>query len=151
MDEGKNKVFFIQNEVLWYGNRLCVPNITTLKKELLQEAHNSTLVVYPGSMKMYHDLETHYWWNGMKGDITEYLARCLTCQQVKTKHQKPGGLLQPLPILEWKWEHIIMDFMIGMPKTIRQHDSVWVIVDRLIKAAHFLPIKATFTLSLIHI
>jgi len=64
---------------------------------------------------------------------------------MKTKHQKPGGLLQPLPIPVWKWEHITMDFMIGMPKTIKQDDSIWVIVDRLTKAAHFLAIKATFT------
>jgi len=94
---------------------------------------------------MYHDLKTHYWWNGLKRDITDYAARCLTCQRVKTEHQKPGGLLQPLPIPVWKWEHITMDFMIEMPKIIRQHDGVWVIVDTLTKAAHFLPIKATFT------
>jgi len=81
----------------------------------------------------------------MKRDIIEYVARCLTCQRVKTEHQKPGGLLHPLPIPEWKWEHITMDFMTGMPKIIRQHDRVWVIVDRLTKVAHFLPIKATFT------
>ena len=145
IEEGRNKEFIVQNDVLWHGNRLCVPSMTALKKELLKEAHNSTLVVHPGSTKMYHDLKTHYWWNGMKRDIAEYVARCLTCQRVKTEHQKPGGLLQPLPIPEWKWEHITMDFMIGMPKTIKQHDSVWVIVDRLTKAAHFLPIKATFT------
>jgi len=81
----------------------------------------------------------------MKRDITDYVARCLTCQRVETEHQKPGGLLQPLPTPVWKWECIIMDFMIGMPKTIKQHDSVWVIIDRLTKAAHFLAIKATFT------
>jgi len=81
----------------------------------------------------------------MKRDIADYVARCLTCQRVKTEHQKPGCLLQPLPLLVWKWEHITMDFMIGMPKVIKQHDSVWVIIDRLTKAAHFLAIKATFT------
>ena len=78
VQEGKNKELTIQNEVLWHGNRLCVPNITTLKKEL-KEAHNSTLVTHPGGTKMYYDLKTHYWWNGMKRDIADYVARCLMC------------------------------------------------------------------------
>jgi len=94
---------------------------------------------------MYRDLKTHYWWNGLKRGIVNYVARCLMCQGVKIEHQKPGGLLQPLPIPVWKWEHITMDFMIGLPKTIKQHDSFWVIVDRLTKAAHFFTIKAIFT------
>ena len=68
VEEEKNKEFTIQNEVLWHGTRLCAPNITALKKELLKEAHNSTLAIHPGGMKMYHDLKTHYWWNGMKRD-----------------------------------------------------------------------------------
>jgi len=102
VEEGKSKEIFIQNLVLWHRNRLCIPNITTLKKELLKEAHNSTLATHPGGTKMYHDLKIHYWWNGMKRDIADYVARCLTCQRVKTEHQKPGGLLQPLPIPVWK-------------------------------------------------
>ena len=98
VEEGRNKEFLVQNEVLWHGNILCVPNITALKKELLAEAHNSTLTTHPGSTKMYHDLKTNYWWNGMKKDIADLMARCLTYQRTKTEHQKPGGLLQPLPI-----------------------------------------------------
>jgi len=94
---------------------------------------------------MYHDLKTNYWWNGIKRDIADLVARCLTSQMVKTEHQKPGGLLQPLPIPVWKWEHITMDFVVGMQKATKQHDSVWVIVDRLTKAAHFLALKTTFT------
>jgi len=145
VQEGKNKEFSIQNEVLWYGSRLCVPNAIALKRDLLKEEHNSTPAAHPGRTKMYHDLKTHYWWNEMKRDIADYVARCLTCQRVKTEHQKPGGLLQPLPIPVWKGEHITMDFMIGMPRTFREHDGVWVIVDRLTKVAHFLTIKATWT------
>jgi len=85
----------------------------------------------------------------MKRDIADYVARCLTCQRVRTEHQKLGGLLQPLPIPVWKWEDISMDFMIRMAKTIKQRDSVWVIVDKLTKATHFLAIKATFTFELL--
>ena len=96
--------------------RLCVPSINKLKEELLKESHESTLSTHPGSTKMYRDLKTHYWWPGMKRDIAEFVARCLTCQKVKTEHQKPGGLLQPLPIPIWKWDHITMDFIVGLPR-----------------------------------
>jgi hypothetical protein len=63
------------------------------------------------------------------------------CQQVKAEHQRPAGLLQPLRVPQWKWEDITMDLIVGLPKTARQHDAIWVIVDRLTKSSHFLPIK----------
>jgi len=93
---------------------------------------------------MYRDLKTHYWWPGMKRDIAKYVARCLTCQQVKAEHQKPGGLLQPLPIPVWKWEHITMDFVFGMLRTQKHHDAIWVVVNRLTKSAHFLPLRTFY-------
>eukprot|EP00253_Pinus_taeda_P012175 PITA_12175 len=80
----------------------------------------------------------------MKKDIAEYLARCLECQQIKAEHQHPAGLLQPLPILEWKWEIISMDFITGLPKTKKGNDSIMVIVDKLSKAAHFIPVQSTY-------
>ena len=96
---------------------------------------------------MYHDLKEHYWWAGLKRDVVEFVGRCLTCQQVKAEHQKPAGLLQPLDIPEWKWEHVSMDFVSGLPKTSKGHDSIWVIVDRLTKSAHFLPVRKTYSLD----
>ena len=57
------------------------------------------------------------------------------------------GTLQPLPILEWKWEHITMDFVVGLPRTQQGHDAIWVIVDRLTKSAHFLPVKVSYSLD----
>ena len=83
----------------------------------------------------------------MKRDVAEYVARCLTCQQVKIEHQAPAGKLRPLPIPEWKWERISMDFVCGLPKTPRKHDAIWVIVDRLTKSAHFLPIRQSDSLD----
>ena len=65
---------------------------------------------------MYHDVSRQFWWPGMKKDVAEFVARCLTCQQVKAEHKRPGGLLQPLPVPEWKWERITMDFVVGLPK-----------------------------------
>ena len=77
----------------------------------------------------------------MKKEVAKFVARCLTCQQIKAEHQAPLGKLQFLSIPEWKWEKITMDFVIGLPRTFRKHDAVWVIVDRLTKSAHFLPIQ----------
>ena len=135
------------DNALLYGNRLCVPDNTELKGKILEEAHSSAYAMHPGSTKMYRDLRENYWWNGMKRDIAEFVAKCLVCQQVKIEHQRPAGLLQPLPIPEWKWEHITMDFVTGLPRTPKGHDAIWVIVDRLTKSAHFLPIKTTFSME----
>ena len=137
VEEGSAPEFTLKDGVLRFKGRLCVPSINKLKEELLKESHESTLSAHPGSTKMYRDLKTLYWWPGMKRDIAEFVARCLTCQKVKTEHQKPGGLLQPLPIPIWKWDHITMDFIVGLPRTQRKHDAIWVIVDRLTKSAHF--------------
>ena len=82
---------------------------------------------------MYRMPKENYWWKGMKGDVAEFVSKCLMCQQVKAKHKHPTGLLQSLPIPEWKWEHITMDFIVGLPKTQLGCDTVWVIVDRLMK------------------
>jgi len=83
----------------------------------------------------------------MKREITDYVAQCLTFQRIKTEHQKPGGLLQPLPIPMWKWEHITMDFIVGLHWTQKRHNAIWVVVERLTKSAHFLAIKTTFNVE----
>ena len=83
----------------------------------------------------------------MKKDIAAFVSKCLTCQQVKIEHQKPSGLLHPLSIPEWKWESISMDVVMGLPRTQSGFDAIWVIVDRLTKSAHFLPIRATYSLE----
>jgi len=80
----------------------------------------------------------------MKRDVVEYLARCLECQQVKAEHQHPAGLLQPLPIPEWKWETITMEFITGLPKSKKNNDSIMVVVDKLSKSAHFIPVQSTY-------
>uniref|UniRef100_A0A2N9EF72 Integrase catalytic domain-containing protein n=1 Tax=Fagus sylvatica TaxID=28930 RepID=A0A2N9EF72_FAGSY len=119
----------------------------SLRRRSLSEAHNTGYTVHPGGTKMYRDLKGTFWWNNMKREIAGYVARCLVCQQVKIEHQRPGGLLQPLPIPEWKWEHISMDFVTGFPRTPSGNDSIWVIVDRLTKSAHFLAIKVGLSLE----
>ena len=83
----------------------------------------------------------------MKRDVVDYVAKCLTCQQVKAEHQRPAGLLQPLGFLEWKWEDITMDLFGGLPRAVELHDAVWVVVDRYTKSAHFLPVRTTYNVD----
>ena len=83
----------------------------------------------------------------MKRHVGDFVRQCLTCQQVKAEHQKPARLLQPLEVVEWKWEHVTMDFVTHLPRTPQRHDAVWVIVDQLPKSAHFLAVLMTFTLK----
>ena len=81
----------------------------------------------------------------MKRDVLDYVRSCQNCLKVKAERQKPGGMLQPLPIPEWKWEEITMDFLTNLPKSQEGFDTIWVIVDRLTKSAHFIPIKVTYS------
>ena len=80
----------------------------------------------------------------MKKEIAANVARCDNCSRLKAVHLKSAGLLQPLPILGWKWEEISMDFITGLPMTQQGHDSIWVIVDRINKLAHFIPVNTTY-------
>ena len=83
----------------------------------------------------------------MKRDVSEFVTKCMVCQKVKAEHQVPLGLLQPIRIPEWKWDRITMDFVVGLPLKIRKHDSIWVVVDRLTKSAHFLPVGTDYALN----
>jgi hypothetical protein len=96
---------------------------------------------------MYQDLKKLFWWPGMKEEVARFVYACLTCQKSKIEHQKPAGLMQPLEVPEWKWDSISMDFVTGLPATLRGHDSIWVIVDRLTKSAHFIPINITYPIA----
>ncbi|KAL0539895.1 hypothetical protein IC582_024116 [Cucumis melo] len=132
---------------LLFERRLCVPSDGVIKTELLSEAHSSPFSMHPGSTKMYQDLKRVYWWRNMKREVAEFVSKCLVCQQVKAPRQKPAGLLQPLSIPEWKWENVSMDFITGLPRTLRGFTVIWVVVDRLTKSAHFVPGKSTYTAS----
>ena len=139
MEEKETKHFRLDERgVLRFKDRLVVPKDRELRNQILDEAHSSKLSIHPGSSKMYQDLKTQFWWTKMKKEIAAYVARCDTCCRVKAVHLKPAGLLQPLPILGWKWEEISMDFIVGLPTTQKGNDSIWVIVDRLMKSAHFI-------------
>jgi len=109
----------------------------------MEEAHSSRYSIHPGSTKMYRDLRDVYWWSSMKKGIGKFVAKCSNCQQVKVEHQRPDGMAQNIEIPKWGWEMINMDFITGLPQSCKQYDSIWVIVDRMTKSAHFLPVKTT--------
>ncbi|XP_028122577.1 uncharacterized protein LOC114319719 [Camellia sinensis] len=208
--------FTIENSVLKFQGRSCVPNVLEIKRRIMEETHNSKFAMHPGKSEapetggftstppnpgmemgtfnhgcyyyqqitlddklMYEEKpiqifdqqmkqlrnkvvlmvkvewQEHYGkeatWEReedmrqrMKKSIADFVVQCLYCQQVKTEHQQPVGLLQLLPIPEWKWEHITMDFIMGLPCSSRGMDSIWVIVDRLTKSPHFLPVKSLY-------
>jgi hypothetical protein len=110
----------------------------------LKEAHDSANSIHPGSTKMYQDLKQKYWWYDLKRDVAAHVVVCDVCQRVKAEHQRLAGLLHLLQVPEWKWEEISMDITVGLPRTPKGYDSIWVIVDRLTKAAHFIPVKTTY-------
>ena len=83
----------------------------------------------------------------MKKDVVRFVEKCLTCQQVKVEHQRPTRTLQPLEIPKWKWEQITMDFVSELPRSPMNHNLIWVIVDRLTKTAHFIPILMTYSMD----
>jgi hypothetical protein len=130
--------------IIWFKDRIIVPKNAEVCQQILDEAHLSRYSIHPGSTKMYQDLKQHYWWTKMKIKIAHYVVRCDTYRRVKAVHMKTAGPLQSLPFPTWKWEDISMDFIVGLPKTVKDFDSIWVIIDRLTKIAHFLPVKTYY-------
>jgi hypothetical protein len=120
-----------------------VPKDKELRNQIMAEAHSSKLSIHHGSSKIYQDLKPYFWWTKMKKQIAAYIARCDNCCRVKAIHMRPG-LLQPLSIPGWKLEEIIMDFIVGLPTIEKGFDSIWVIIDRLTKSAHFIPVKTNY-------
>jgi hypothetical protein len=145
---GKANCFRTDDQgIVWFNNRIVVPKNDVIRQQILDEAHLSRYSIHPRSTKMYQDLKQHYWWTKMKIEIARYVAKCDTCRRVKAIHMKTAGPLQSLPIPTWKCEDISMDFIVGLPRTAKGFDSIWVIIDRLTKIAHFLPVKVKYTVA----
>ncbi|KAA3484375.1 DNA/RNA polymerases superfamily protein [Gossypium australe] len=135
------------NDCLRFRDRICVLRNPELIQLILNKANNSRLSVHLGSTKMYYDLKQHYGWSGMKIDISDFVSKCLVCQQVNVVHQVPSGLLQPIMIPKWKWDKVTMNFVSRLPLTPRKKDTIWVVVDRLTKSAHFIPVGSDYSLD----
>jgi hypothetical protein len=123
--EGKGKDFREDAEgVIWFKDRLCVPNVQSIRELILKEAHETAYSIHPGSEKMYQDLKKKFLWYGTKRETAEHVAMCNSCRRIKAEHQRPAGLLQPLQIPQWKWDEIGIDFIVGLPRTRAGYDSV---------------------------
>ncbi|GJX85147.1 putative nucleotidyltransferase, ribonuclease H [Tanacetum coccineum] len=117
VEDGKHTEFSVDDDgIVWFEDRLCVPNDQALREKVMTEAHSSPFTIHPGSTKMYRDLKQYFWWNGMKQDVATF-------------------------------DEISMDFVTGLPTTQKRHDAIWVVVDRLTKSAHFLPIRKNYGIS----
>ncbi|KAI3776576.1 hypothetical protein L1987_46362 [Smallanthus sonchifolius] len=132
------------NGLLYYLNRIWVPDRDELRTFHMNEAHKTRYSIHLGADKMYQNLRQQYWWPGMKKEIAHYIAKCLTCAKVKAELQRPSGLLEQQEIPVWKWENLAMDFITKLPHTSSGYDSIWVIIDYLTKSAHFLSIREDY-------
>ncbi|GKA24376.1 reverse transcriptase domain-containing protein [Tanacetum coccineum] len=150
LQKGLDEMIELRNDgALYYLDRIWVPLKGDVRTLIIDKAHKLKYSVHPGADKTYYDLRDRYWWPGMKKDIAEYVSRCLTCLKVKAEHQRPSGLLQQPEIPIWKWEGIAMDFVTKFPRTSSGHDTIWVIVDRLTKSAHFLPMREDYKMDIL--
>jgi hypothetical protein len=129
--------------VVWFGKCFVVPKKQDLKYLILHEAHDMPLSIHPGSTKMYHDLLQRFWWICMEWEIARFVAEYDTCHRVKAEYQRPAGMLQPLPIPQWKCDEVGIDFITSLLRSPKGNDAICVVVDRLSKVAHLLLVKTT--------
>ncbi|GJV94911.1 putative reverse transcriptase domain-containing protein [Tanacetum coccineum] len=148
LQKGLDEMIERRNDgALYYLDRIWVPLKGVVRTLIMDEAHKSKYSVHPEADKMYYDHRDRYWWSGMKKDIAVYVSKCLTCLKVKAEHQRPSSLLQQPEIPEWKWEEIAMEFVTKLPRTSSGHDTIWVIMNRLTKSAHFLPVREDYKMD----
>ena len=133
--------FYRHNGYLFKEKRLCVPDCS-IREFLVREAHKGGLMGYFGIPKTLDVLHDHFYWPNMKKDIAKICDKCIACKQAKSK-LKPHGLYMPLPVPRSPWIDISMDFMLGLPRTRRGHDSIYVVVDRFSKMDHFIACRKT--------
>jgi hypothetical protein len=131
----------IQEGFLFKGNQLCIPKFS-MRDNLLKENHSRGLDGHFGHDKKNSQLSSSYYWPGMRIEVIKFMNICRICQHAKGKRQNTG-LYQPLPKPERPWYAISMDFVLGLPRTQRGCDSIFVVVDRFLNMAHFIPCHKT--------
>lgn len=132
------------DDVIFYKDRVYLVPDPGLKKKILTAVHDSPLASHQGFFKTYRQIKEGFSWKELKQYFMRHISECVTCQQNKSEHALPAGLLQPLPIPEQKWESISMDFITTLPK-VQVKDCIYVVVDRLTKFPHFYAIPTEYS------
>jgi RNase H-like domain found in reverse transcriptase/Reverse transcriptase (RNA-dependent DNA polymerase)/Integrase zinc binding domain/Integrase core domain len=133
--------FYRHDGFLFKKNKLCVPR-SSIREVLVHESHCGGLMGHFGIEKTLNILTEHFYWPNMKRDVERFCSRCITCRQAKSK-VKPHGLYTPLPVPSHPWEDISMDFVLGLSRTRKGRDAIFVVVDRFSKMAHFIACHKT--------
>jgi hypothetical protein len=133
--------FEVHGELLLYENRWVIPNDPDMRLAILEENHDSKVAGHFGQHKTYEKMTQNFFWSKMEDDVRDYVRSCDVCQRDKSSRHKKYGLLQPLEIPYRPWDCISMDFIVALPES-EGYDKIWVIVDRLTKMAHFIPLKS---------
>jgi hypothetical protein len=133
--------FYRIDGYLFRENRFCVPN-SSMRELLVREAHGGGLMGHFGVRKTLDMLHEHFFWPKMKRDVERVCSRCVTCRQAKSR-VLPHGLYTPLPVPSAPWVDISMDFVLGLPRSRKGRDSIFVVVDRFSKMAHFISCHKT--------
>jgi hypothetical protein len=136
-----------EDRLLIYQGRMYIPEGGDIRSIILKESHRELYCAHPGVKKMYTDMRKLFLWVGMKRNVVHFITKCLECQQVKSNHHHPTGLLQPHDVTMTKWEVISMDFVVGLPLTSHRHNAILVIVDKLTKSARFISVRDTYDVT----
>ena len=139
--------YTLDQGILYYKLRLCIPNNNEIKAKILWEAHNSPIAGHGGYVKTLNTVQRSYFWPRLKRYVLQYVTQCLSCERNKAKRVKMFGKLHPLDIPQMRWECISMDFVTSLPTVQGGYDSIMVVVDYLTKLAHLIPIKKNFFAS----
>lgn len=135
----------VRDGLLYHNNCLVIPKENhSIVNVILQEFHSSRIGGHAGFLRTFLRITGHYFWDGMRADIREFVHTCQVCQRAKQVQTSLAGLLSPLPIPTRVWEDIAMDFITGLPSS-QGYTVILVVVDRLSKYAHFAPLRSSFT------
>ncbi|TYK14452.1 transposon Tf2-1 polyprotein isoform X1 [Cucumis melo var. makuwa] len=148
LEDRQNNKYSLQNDVLKYKDRLVVSKTSSLISSILHTYHNSVVGGHSRFLRTYKRISSDLYWEGTKTDIKKHCEECLVCQRNKSLALSPAGLLVPLEIPQAIWNDISMDFVEGLPKT-NGFEVILVVVDRLSKYGHFLPLKHPFTAKVV--
>ncbi|KAH0746266.1 hypothetical protein KY285_007923 [Solanum tuberosum] len=140
--------FHLVDQKLYFKERLVVPDQSSIRQKLLSESHDTPTAGHGGYLKTLKRLSSNFFWPRMKHDVKIFVQNCLVCQQAKYQALAPTGLLQPLPIPERIWEDVSLDFIVGLPKS-GGFDTILVVVDRLSKYSHFIPLSHPYTAKIV--